>query len=197
MNEKTKKVLHKANDIFSWVLLIAMALVLVYSVFVVTNANKDEDGAFIFGYRPIMVLTGSMEPYIMTNGMALTQEVTDLGQLEEGDVISYHVTQDDGSTVRITHRITAIEDGVITTQGDNNRVPDAYPLTIDNVEAKVVLVFNQTAWLAATWQTTSGKILICSAIAGTLLLYLGVKSYRKACREEKEAQSAQQELTHP
>lgn len=189
MKEELKQKLHRADDIFSQVLMIVMAGILICSIAVVVNFRRTGQEAFIFGYRPIMVTTGSMEPYIMTNGMALTKKVTCLEQLEPGDVISFHVTQDDGRTVRITHRIESIEDGVITTKGDNNRVADAYPLTIDNVESEVTVVFNQTAWLINTWQSRSGKILICSMVGGTILLYLAIKNYRKACKEETSAES--------
>lgn len=189
MTENTRNILKKADDIFSYVLLAAMTVLLIFSVMSVVSARKTGEVASVFGYRPIMVQTGSMEPYIMTNGLALTKIVNSVEELEEGDVISYHVAEDDGHVIRITHRIVSIEDGIITTKGDNNNVTDAYPLTIENVESKVIAVFNQSAWLIATWQTTSGKILIWSVIAGTLLLYFSVKSYLRACREEKKTPS--------
>lgn len=180
MTESTRNFLKKADNIFSYVLLAAMTALLIFSVISVVSARKTGEVAAVFGYRPIMVQTGSMEPYIMTNGLALTKIVDSMDELAVGDVISYHVAEDDGHVIRITHRIVSIEDGIITTKGDANNVTDAYPLTIENVESKVVMVFNQSAWLISKWQTASGKLMICSLVGGTLLLYISIKSYLKA-----------------
>ena len=61
-------------------------------------------------------------------------------------------------TLVITHRIKKIEeDGTITTKGDNNRVVDAAVFTRDNVDAKVVFVFNWAAVLIHMWATAKGK----------------------------------------
>lgn len=150
------------KDIVSWVVLIAMVILLGFTTVNAIKAQKTGESNFLFGYRPVLVLTGSMEPYMMTNSIALTKEVTDMDQLEVGDVVTYHMTTDAGRLIRITHRILAIEDGFIYTRGDNNHVADGYALTMDNIEAEVVAVFNQTAWLAAKWQTTAGKVMIIS-----------------------------------
>ena len=80
-------------------------------------------------------------------------------------------------TIVVTHRIKKIhEDGSITTKGDNNRVADAIPITIDNIEAKVVLTCNWVADLIHTWDTTKGKLIICSLAAGVLLFLFGLQA---------------------
>lgn len=170
--------LHKLNDIFSWVLLIAMSMLLVFSLYSVKNAPKGE-GAFLFGYRPVFVLTGSMEPYMMTNGMCLTEKVDSLDDIAVGDVVTFHVEGDNGKLLRITHRIISIDNGIINTKGDNNRVSDDIPLSIDNIEAKVIFVFNQSAWIIQKWGTTSGKIMIISFALAIVLGYYAIKSFIK------------------
>ena len=115
---------------------------------------------------------------MMTNGVALTKEVDSLDDIAVGDVVTYHVMNDNGKKLLITHRIIAIDNGQIYTKGDNNNVDDGFPLSIDNIEAKVVGVFNGTAWLAAKWQTTRGKVmLICFVVAIVLLCYT-LKTWR-------------------
>lgn len=190
MNEnkkEEKKKESKLHSIFSWVLLIVMAVLLVVTIFRVAESRKTGEGVFLLGYRPVLVLTGSMEPYMMTNGVALTKEVDSLDDIAVGDVVTYHVVNDNGKKLLITHRIIAIDNGQIYTKGDNNNVDDGFPLSIDNIEAKVVGVFNGTAWLAAKWQTTMGKVmLICFVVAIVLLCYT-LKTWRAAKRAEKEA----------
>ena len=62
---------------------------------------------------------------------------------------------------------------------------DAYDLSIDNIDAKVVLVFNQAAWIVNTWKSTSGKILLLAPIIAIILLYIGYKFVMKDNKENK------------
>lgn len=181
-----KAKLKKLDDIISWVMLIAVFILLIYVVFTTVDAARKGEENFIFGYRPAIVLTGSMEPYMMTNSVVLTKEVTSLDQLEVGDVISFHLTNDLGEKIRITHRLTGIEDGVLSTKGDNNPSGDGIPLTMENVESKVIAVCNQTAYLIAAWQTTAGKIMILCALGTIFFAYLAIKLYFSGKREARE-----------
>lgn len=181
---KEKKEESKLQAILSWVLLIVMAGLLLFTIFRVVESKKTGEGVFLLGYRPVLVLTGSMEPYMMTNGIALTKEVDSLDDIAVGDVVTYHVMNDNGRKLLITHRIVAIDDGLIYTKGDNNNVIDGYPLTMDNVEAKVVGVFNGTAWLAAKWATTTGKIMLICFLAAIILLCYTVKAFRASKKEK-------------
>ena len=163
------------NEIISWALLIAVSILLIFSIHNVLESKKTGEAAFVFGYRPVLVLSGSMEPYMMTNSLAITKQVNDINDLELGDVITYHLDTEEGERILITHRIMAIDNDRIYTKGDNNRVSDSVPLTIDNVEAEVVHVFNQTAWIAAKWQTPTGKVMLISGVAAIILLYFSIK----------------------
>ncbi len=146
------KGLKKFTDIVSWIILIILSCLLIYSVYTVKTTPNNGEGAFIFGYRPILALSGSMEPYLMTNGIAITEKVDSLDEIEVGDVITYKMFNPDGSPVHITHRIISISDeGAIRTKGDNNNVDDNYDVFIEQVEAKVISVFNQSAWIIQTW----------------------------------------------
>lgn len=171
-----KKKLNIVKEIFSWILLVSMLCLMVYSVYSSVQAKKNDEPFFLLGYRPILVLTGSMEPYMLTNGVCLTKEVTSIDELELGDVITYHMKNEGGKTIRITHRIIAIDNDEIFTKGDNNHVDDGYPLSIDQVESKVIAVCNGTAWIIQKWQTTAGKIMILSFVAFFILLSYLLKS---------------------
>ncbi len=181
-----KAKLRKIDEVVSWVLLIAVFALLLHVVFTTVTAAKKGEENFIFGFRPAVVLTGSMEPYMMTNSLVLTKEVTALEELEIGDVITFHVTNELGKQIRITHRLTGIENGILSTKGDNNPSGDGIPLTMENVESKVVGVFNQSAYLIAMWQTTSGKVMILSFAGALILCYVAVKLFFASKREEKD-----------
>lgn len=183
-----KASLKKISNIFSWLLLVAMCILMVYSCFNTYQARKSGEAAFLFGYRPVVVLTGSMEPYMLVNSIALTKQVTSLDEIAVGDVITYHMESDNGRSLRITHRIIAIDNEKIYTKGDNNYVDDGFYLTMNNVEAKVISVFNQTAWIAAKWQTPAGKVMLISIPVCLILLSSTIKLLRASRREELEKQ---------
>lgn len=188
-----RKKLHKFNDLFSWFILILSSVLLVVTIFTVTTAAKTGESVFLFGYRPVLVLTGSMEPYMMTNSVCLTEKVDSIDDIQVGDVITFHFKGENSKKILITHRIVSIgEDGFINTKGDNNNVTDNLPLTIDNVESKVVWVFNGTAWLASKWQSPSGKIMLLSFGAALILLYVAVKLFFS--KPKVEADLSEQEL---
>lgn len=193
MLKKTRYYFNIFNEIFSWVLLIGMLIIAAITTVNYINAKESGDVAFIFGYRPIQVQTGSMEPYMMTNSFAWTKEVTDISQLKTGDVISFHLDTEEGNRIRITHRIIGIDNGIIFTKGDNNKVADNYPLTIDNVESEVITVFNQPAWIISKWESSlNGKIFISSCVVAIVLFFASAKLYVKAYFEEMDSDTDNQ-----
>lgn len=171
-----RKKLHIIKETISWILLIAVSVLFLFTIQQVLSNPNDGTGAFVFGYRPNLTLTGSMEPYMVTNGVFISKEVHDISEIAEGDVITFLLPTEDGKSLRIAHRIIDIDEaGFIYTKGDNNRVADGVPITFENVESKVVAVFNQTASLYAKWQTTSGKIMIVCFVIAFICAYILIK----------------------
>ena len=80
----------------------------------------------LFGLRPFVVISGSMEPTISTGSIAITRPVK-TNELETGDVIAFNPSADNG--LPIVHRIVKIEErnGIryFTTRGDANTGDDA------------------------------------------------------------------------
>lgn len=161
----------------SWVILIALLFGCFFSLKMVLEAKKTGEQVFLLGHRPVFVLTGSMEPYMRENSICVTKEVNNINELAVGDVITYHIENEKGRMIRITHRIINIDDnGHIKTKGDNNNVSDIYTLSIDNVEAKVVVVFNWVATIVNAWNSgTKGKIVVLTPISVVIMGYFLVK----------------------
>lgn len=170
------KALKIIKKVLSFTFTAVCILAFVFAAFACIQAKTTGEPAAILGYRPVLVLTGSMEPYMETNGVVITKNISSLDEIEVGDVVTYHVYDDfEEKEIRVTHRVKEItDDGVITTKGDNNRTADVYPLTIDNVESKVVAVWNWTATVIEAWKTTSGKVMILSIAGGIILLIVAL-----------------------
>ena len=186
-----KKSMKYLSSFLGWVFTILCVLALVFASFSFLNSKKTGEPVTVLGYRPVYVLTGSMEPFMMTDSIVITKTLEDGDELVQGDVVTYHVEDEEGKTLVITHRIKEInEDGTMITKGDNNRVVDAYPITRDNVEAKVVKPLNFVATLVHLWARPKGKVIICSGIAGIFVLYIGLKVLFSK-DEEDEAQDTE------
>ena len=107
--------------------------------------------AVLFGIKPLIFTSGSMDPTIPTGGLALSipVEASDIGP---GDIVS----TENSSGTRITHRVVAVEPAAgyaqLTLQGDANDVADAeaYPVTeADRVFWSAPLLGYAVAWLSS------------------------------------------------
>jgi signal peptidase len=119
--------------------------------------------SLLFGIKPLVFRSGSMEPVISTGAMAYAKTVP-ATELDVGDVIS--VDNDQG--VRITHRVVELEpagtDTVLATlKGDANSTPDRLPYTIteaDRVFFSVGGLGYVVAWLSSPLATFLGGGLV-------------------------------------
>lgn len=126
--------------------------------------------ALIFHFRPAIVISGSMEPQIMTGAMTVGKLV-DASEVAVGDVVT--VPRPTGGLV--THRVVETEKvsgGVsLTLKGDANDVADAQPYFVK----EVYLVVGSVPVLGAVVQamrTPSGLILMGSLALMVILVYL-------------------------
>ncbi len=149
-----------------------------------TNPNQVPD---FMGYKPFIVLSGSMEPEIMTGDMVLVKK-TDAGNLQKGDVISYK----SGEAV-ITHRIVDVtaEDGEVryVTQGDANDSPDqtmVRPADVEGIYRRRIPGMGKAAMFM---QTTTGMIIF---VVCPLLLFIVWDIIRRKLEGRKEASRARE-----
>jgi len=86
----------------------------------------------IYGYKPLVVLSGSMEPTYKVGSIIYYKEVLE-SDLEVGDAITFSL----GNETFITHRIVNINDGLYQTKGDANNTPDVMRISFRNIHGKV------------------------------------------------------------
>ena len=122
-----------SNWLFILVLLILIPI-LAANIYIMIQANSNKDKVpDVFGYKPFIVLSGSMETKIHVGDLIITKLV-DPKTLKEKDVIAF---RDEENTVT-THRIIEIveKDGekYFITKGDNNDSQDQNMVSYDDVE---------------------------------------------------------------
>src|SRR5690242_20627559 len=83
---------------------IVIAMILVAFSFAIWFAMQakiyPEQIPSLFGYKPLTVLSGSMEPKVMTGDMVIVKDV-DPSTLNTGDIVTYKLQEH----VLVTHRI--------------------------------------------------------------------------------------------
>lgn len=126
----------KIIKIIATIIIMALILLLLLDVIIVVKSKTNPDKVpGILGYKPFIVLSGSMMSKIEVGDLVFVKE-TDATTLKENDIIAF---RDDEDLVT-THRIIKVikENGEISfeTKGDSNNVKDekrVYPKDIEGI----------------------------------------------------------------
>lgn len=171
---KKKKRMKRISSIVSGILMIL--LISVASIVVFTKISGGEPQ--LFGYQLKTVLSGSMEPGILTGSIIAVKPAEDKTNFKKGDVITFQEEEN----ILITHRITEVVksgDSVLyRTKGDNNNAEDMNPVLSDNVVAEYTgFTVPYVGYFINFTQSKNGAFLLL--IPGfLLLLYSGFTIWR-------------------
>ena len=176
------------KKIISIIAIIIMTLILLVSGVILFNSiiHPNEVPSF-FGWKPFIVLSGSMETEIYAGDIAVVKEI-DASKIKEGDIIAFR----EGETV-ITHRIVEKQEKngetILYTKGDNNNERDENTVSLEQIEGIYRFRIAGLGNIAMFVQTPTG-ILACLSIPLALLVIMQIsnsiqeKKYRN--QEEKE-----------
>lgn len=125
------------QKVSNWILMIVCmvlvpVLIMNISIMIQANTNKDEVPS-VFGYKPFIVLSGSMETEIKKGDLIIV-EVTDPQTLEVNDVIAFRDAQETVTTHRIIEIVEKDGETYFITKGDNNDSQDQNLVEFDDVE---------------------------------------------------------------
>ena len=88
----------------------------------------------LFGYKPLVVLSGSMEPTLKVGDIIYYSKIEET-KLKASDIIVFRYNDS-----YISHRIYSISNGLYETKGDANKIVDARKINYSNIEGKVASV---------------------------------------------------------
>ena len=129
-------------------------------------------GVRLFGLRPYVVLSGSMEPTYHVGSLIYVKSV-DYKELKVGDPITYMISQDTVVTHRIVEVLVDEEDPNTIryfTQGDANEQPDGTSVHYKNIIGKPVFSIPYLGYVSNYIQNPPGKYVAIAA--GALLILL-------------------------
>lgn len=174
----------KILKIIGTIIIIALVLLLLFDVIIVIKSKTNPDKVpGIFGYKPFIVLSGSMMSKIEVGDLVFVKE-TDATTLKENDIIAF---KDDENLVT-THRIINVinENGEISfeTKGDSNNVKDEKRVYPKDIEGIYVFKIEKLGKFILYLQEPQGFSIMMLAILiiGAILFMM---DNRKARKEEK------------
>ena len=164
-------------------IIILLPVLFVNSVILINSWIHPDKIPSFFGWKPFIVLSGSMESEIYSGDIVVVKEV-DKKKLKVNDVIAFK--NDD---IVVTHRIVEIvnENGTTKyiTKGDNNNTQDKDYVLPENVEGLYQFKVSNLGNLAMFIQTPTG-MLVCLSIPILLLILVQVSENAKNKKYIKE-----------
>ena len=138
---------------------------------------------FLFGIRPYIVLSASMEPTIMTGALGYI-DTKDCEDVSTGDIVAFTM----GDEITVLHRIVGEnEDGTYTTKGDNNENEDFTSLHPSQIVGTVIYSMPKLGYIASWLQTKQGIIVA----VGLVIIGLISSWFEDRSDEKKNNQNCQ------
>lgn len=163
----------KLTSLLRTVFLIAVSLVLGINIY---NWNaRSLTGNVLpmpFGYGGAAVLSGSMEPTIMTGDMIIVRAEESYA---DGDIVVYQTGR-----ILVVHRIVASDETTVTTRGDANNTEDA-PIDRSQIKGKVIYKIPHVGTAVRLLKTPVATILLILGAVLTVEI-----PYRKAKNKADE-----------
>jgi signal peptidase len=179
--------LHKALTIVGIVLCVILIPMLIINCTLIIKSfiNKDEVPN-IGGVLPLIVLTDSMAPEIMSGDIIICQQ-TDPESIVVGDDISFFDPAGNGTSI-VTHRVIEIveEDGqkFFRTKGINNNTEDRVLVPMDKLVGKYIDVRLPGAGHIALFMQSTPGLIVCVVVP--IILLVGYDMIRRRMYEKSK-----------
>lgn len=173
-------------------LIILIPILFVNGVILINSYMNPNEIPSFFGWKPFIVLSGSMETEIYAGDLAVVKESE---SVKKGDIIAFKTDED----LVITHRIVEVikEDGQVKyiTKGDNNNTEDQGYVLPEQIEGIYQFKVSRLGNLAMFIQTPIGMIagLSIPLIILILLQIVDSKKDREYMKEKGNKERSMQE----
>ena len=175
-------------NVFGVVLCVLFIPIIILNVVMIVRSYTDPDHIpSVFGYSPVIVLSGSMSPEFEAGDLIFIQK-TDPDTLQVGDVICFMEEE-----TAITHRIIEVQrqDGELlyVTKGDANNVEDSLPVRPAQVQGKYTDFYISKAGDFAIWLQSTPGMLIC--VGGPIIFFLLWDVLRRMIQSRQNARETE------
>jgi signal peptidase len=177
---KLKKIISK---------LVTGVLVFVFALMILTVLASRMSGVepTILGYQIKTVLSGSMEPEIMTGSIVVLEPGGDMSRFEKGDVITFLDSEERLITHRVHEVVNPNGNVLYRTMGDNNDAPDmelVQPINVVAYYSGITVPYIGYAFVFAS--SKMGNLLLMIIPGLLLVIYASITSWKMLSVIEKK-----------
>lgn len=171
---------------YAMLVLFAFLVSICLSIMIQMKIHPDRVPS-IFGYKPFVVLSGSMEAEIAKGDLAITKEIN-TDTLQKNDVVAFWDKQGHVVTHRIVDIVEKNGEKQLVTKGDNNNASDADVVSIKDVEGKYLFKLSGFGNFVLMLQEplTLFIILVVVVVVGVIWIMIGKNKLSKNERKELE-----------
>ena len=176
------------GKIFKIIFFIIAILILVVAATIMYKANRYPDKVpDVLGYKPMIVLSGSMETFIYTGDLVFVKMV-DTDTLKVNDIIAFRNESDTVTTHRIIEIVMENGKKYFRTKGDNNSAEDLNLVEMSAVEGVYVAKIPKVGNFLMFMQQPIGLavVLLVILVIGLIWLYFVNKKDQKIISKEEE-----------
>ena len=187
-NERKLELKKIIGLIFKVMFLIIVIPIIVMSVVVMIKANKYPDKIpDILGYKPMIVLSGSMETALYTGDLVFVK-IVNPDTLKNGDIIAFRNEVDTVTTHRILDIVNKNGQEYFKTKGDNNNIEDSNLVSIEDIEGVYVFKIPKLgeALMILKEPRSLLLILLIILVIGLIWLHLADKKEKEILKKEDE-----------
>ena len=188
---------HKILTAVGIILCVILIPILIVNVTLIIKSYTNADEVpKIGGYAPLIVLTGSMEPKIMSGDIIVVKQA-DAVDIKVGDVIAFFDPDGNGTSI-LTHRVNEVyeEDGKLyfRTQGDANNTEDRQPVSADKLVGVWTEIRVPGAGSVAMFMQTTAGLVVCVGVPLVLIIGWDIirrRRYESRNKEDTDALKAE------
>lgn len=165
---ESKSGLQKVRDVIVSIFTIIVIIACWYAIIVKMILKVDVP--MVGGYSALIVLSGSMEPTIMT-GEVIVIHAQD--EYKNGDILTY---REDGALV--THRIVNVTEDTFTTRGDANNTDDP-PIKKSQAVGKTIFHIPYLGKVILFIQSPVGLVCVLTILIGLKIMYTLIRTKKE------------------
>ena len=187
MSNKPKKKI-SISYIIKVIFFMICIILLLIGMSIIYKANKYPDKVpDVFGIKPFIVLSGSMETEIYTGDLAFVK-IIEPKELKPNDIIAFRNEENTVTTHRIIEIIKENGQTFYKTKGDANNTEDASLVSTDSVEGIYIGKIPKLGNMLMFLQEPIGLVIVLLVILviGMIWLYATNKSDMKKVIQEDE-----------
>ena len=153
--------MRKLESVFRWVINIEICILVIV---VILNFAP-----LLFGVRPYVVVSGSMEPAISTGSLVYVNTNTKSYDIEAGDIIAFYL----GDDLFVTHRVIEVhkEEKEFITKGDANKTVDFSPVPFENFGGETIFDIPYLGYIMNYFMTRQVKLIFGGFLLVQYLFY--------------------------